>query len=241
MTTKSDSAVSEAKDIEKGRWHLEGISPEAVLELLVHMDRVMLAIRQDGLLHERLGPVASVTVKDGDILIAGDQQDTRLPQGLLTACILDTTTTMRDKPYPRLEFSGADGERLFSVTGLEGSAPMLNALEGIARRPAPPRGETPAEARPEDIDPADPGFALLERLREDGTVVGIEAWRDGMRQHWSGKIEKLMPMGGHINIITPGFHLHLAADIVSEWREAADGWQALGQGGAPLGLTVARA
>ena len=155
---ESDSAVSEAKDIEKGRWHLEGISPEAVLELLVHMDRVMLAIRQDGLLHERLGPVASVTVKDGDILIAGDQQDTRLPQGLLTACILDTTTTMRDKPYPRLEFSGADGERLFSVTGLEGSAPMLNALEGIARRPAPPRGETPAEARPEDIDPADPGL-----------------------------------------------------------------------------------
>ena len=60
-------------------------------------------------------------------------------------------------------------------------------------------------------------------------------------QKWSGTIERLMAMGGYVNVIQPGFHLHLEAGLVHDWQTAGDIHQARDKEGALIGLTVSRA
>lgn len=223
-----------------GRWRLDGADPTAILQRLPEMDRVMLAIRLDSFMHERLGTVDSVTVEGGHIRITGPEQAADLPADAFASVVLDISTTMRDKLYPRLEFLDAAGARIFSVTGLEGAAPMETALADLPRTPLPanppaPRDET---AEPAEIDPADPGLALLEKLQESAQPVTITAELSGLTQNWQGTIEKIVPMGGYINVMTKGFHLHLAGGSVAGWETDADGHRALDTDGAPTGLRV---
>ena len=240
MTDTAQDTAQDTTETAMGRWRLDGADPAAILQRLPKMDRVMLAIRLDNFMHERLGTVDSVTVEGGRIQITGPEQAADLPADAFASVVLDISTIMRDKLYPRLEFLDGAGDRIFSVTGLEGAAPMETALDGLARTPLPanppaPRDET---AEPAEIAPADPGLALLEKLQESAQPVTITAELSGLTQSWQGTIEKIVPMGGYINVMTKGFHLHLAGGSVAGWETDANGHRALDADGAPTGLLV---
>ena len=231
-----DTAITGAK----GRWRLDGADPAAILGRLPDMDRVMLAIRQDRMMHERLGVVDRVIPVDGQLHVEGEEQAAELSPDAFASVVLDVTSEMRGKLYPRLEFLDAEEAVLFSVTGLEGPDPMQAALQDLPRTPLQPKERPPREEGEEaqEIDPADPALVLLEQLRETGRDVTIRAELAGQVQLWQGVIEKIVPMGGYINVMTKGFHLHLAGGSVAGWQDEAGGHRALGADGAPLGLMV---
>ncbi|MEQ8291322.1 MAG: hypothetical protein RIA08_03875 [Roseovarius sp.] len=232
-------AAQDTVETTMGRWRLDGADPAAILQRLPKMDRVMLALRPDNFMHERLGTVDSVTTGNGRIHITGPEQSADLPADAFASVVLDISTVMRDKLYPRLEFLDAADERIFSVTGLEGAAPMETALAGLPRTPLPTEPPAPRDtADPAEIDPTDPGLALLEQLQESARPVTITAELSGLTQNWQGTIEKIVPMGGYINVMTKGFHLHLAGGSVAGWKTDADGHRALDTNGAPTGLRV---
>lgn len=233
-------AAQDTVETTMGRWRLDGADPAAILQRLPAMDRVMLAIRLDNFIHERLGTVDSVTVEGARIRVSGGEQSADLPADAFASVVLDISTIMRDKLYPRLEFLDAAGERIFSVTGLEGAAPMETALDGLPRSPLPANPPAPRDdtTDPVEIDPADPGLALLEKLQESAQPVTITAELSGLTQSWQGTIEKIVPMGGYINVMTKGFHLHLAGGSVAGWQTDAEGHRALDADGAPTGLVV---
>jgi len=230
--------MTEPSNPEKGRWALTAASPRDVLAKLPQLDRVMVAIRQDGLLHERLGHIETVSDDGAEVVIADSAEITRLPLDLLKTVVLDVSVEMRGKLYPRLEFWGEGEDYLFSVTGLEGGDAFLPVLAGYERSRLPfkdlkaPEGETPEV--PED----DPALMLLNRLMEDKTPVQVRATRVGMQQVWQGSIEKIMAMGGYVNIITKPFHLHLEAGQVATWQQIGTSHVALNGAGQPIGLEV---
>ena len=77
--------------IEKARWQLEA-EPAALLERLPEMDRVMLALRRDDMMHERLGQVGAILVQEGWMRITGAEHDARVPLEILHTVWLDTTS-----------------------------------------------------------------------------------------------------------------------------------------------------
>lgn len=239
MTDTAQDTPQDTTETAMGRWRLDGADPVAILQRLPKMDRVMLAIRLDSFMLERLGTVDSVTLENGRIRVTGAEQNADLPADAFASVVLDISTVMRDKLYPRLEFLDAAGERIFSVTGLEGAAPMETALADLPRTPLPANPPASSDTTdPAEIDPADPGLALLEKLQERAQPVTITAELSGLIQSWQGTIEKIVPMGGYINVMTKGFHLHLAGGSVAGWETDANGHRALDADGAPLGLRV---
>ncbi|MBY6135126.1 hypothetical protein KUV61_04755 [Nocardioides marinus] len=223
---------------ERGRWTLGGAEPNALLARLTQMDRVMLAIRQDGLLHERLGRIREVRLDGGHVVLGGTDPVARIPQGLLAAVRLDVSAEMRGKLYPRLEFLDRDGTHVFSVTGLEGAAPFLSPLATLNRTPLPPPSAEDPVDTPEDPTDQDPALQLLGRLQRAAQPLRITARQYGIRQSWQGVIDRLMPMGGHVNIITKPFHLHLRAGLIAAWDSTKGHHVALDAQARPLGLEI---
>ncbi|MCZ4353992.1 hypothetical protein O4H61_15850 [Roseovarius aestuarii] len=240
MTTDTTpQADPQANDALKGRWALKDVQPETVLDLLPGMDRVMIAIRGGNFIHERLGTVDSVSSNDGNIVIKGAEQDITVPENTLQSVVLDISTEMRGKLYPRLEFQGADGTRIMSVTGLEGINPFDAALSSLSRSaidlaPVPTRGDDPTP----EIAPDDPGLTFLSQFSDNKDPVQIRALCADAVQRWDGVIEKIVPMGGHINVMTSGFHLHLAAGAVAHWESDGGIHRAMDDSGHPIGLEV---
>ncbi|MEH0069106.1 ChuX/HutX family heme-like substrate-binding protein [Pannonibacter sp. Pt2-lr] len=140
--------------------HRLDAAPAAVLALLPEMDRLMVIVRSGGSLHERIGPVERV-VREKDLLrIEGACHDSEIRLPLIKAVDFDTSSVMKDKVYPRLDFLGSDGEVLFSVTGMEGEAPFAAALAAFPRLPSlrPEHPGTPAG--PETTEEGDAGGAF---------------------------------------------------------------------------------
>lgn len=57
---------------------------------------------------------------------------------------------------------------------------------------------------------------MLEQLQQSGTEVMVFVGNRGCIQIHSGPIKKLQPMGPWLNVLDPGFNLHLRADHVAE-------------------------
>jgi putative heme degradation protein len=231
----------------KGRWLLANADPVEVLQKLPQLDRIMLAIRQDDLLHERLGIITDVKVGADQITISGDAEITHIPRHRFAKTYLDISVEMRGKLYPRLEFHDADDSYLFSVTGLEGGAAFLPPLEGFDRSDVPmkpvvkPAGASDAGASDEVSDEVaedDAGLVLLARFQDSGATIEISVANHGITQGWQGQIEKIMPMGGFVNIITKPFHLHLKAGHVAYWQSENGVHRAIGQNGCRIGLEI---
>ena len=64
MTDTAQDTPQDTTETAMGRWRLDGADPAAILQRLPKMDRVMLAIRLDSFMLERLGTVDSVTLEN---------------------------------------------------------------------------------------------------------------------------------------------------------------------------------
>lgn len=222
----------------KGRWLFTDTDPEALLQKLPQMDRVMLAIRQDDLLHERLGVVQEVKLRQDQIVIAAEADITLLPRDIFAKTYLDISVEMRGKLYPRLEFHDADDRYLFSVTGLEGAAAFVLPLAGVARSAVAMKPVPNPEAEAQDLADDDIGLALLTCFQQSGAAVEIKVTNHGITQLWQGSIDKIIPMGGFVNIISKPFHLHLQAGKVAHWHSENGRHRAIGHSDQPIGLEI---
>lgn len=218
-------------------------SASATLERLPHMGSVMINTRQGGATHERMGEVEEVTIRDGCVHIRGAAHASDIDLAEIAEAVVDRTGKMGDKVLPRIDFSDAAGETVFSVIGMAGIEPFDAGLETLAMTPLDLSEAAPRGPREEvEILPTDPGFAVLETARTSGAAIAIEISRPGFRQVWSGAVEAVRPAMGFINVMRPDFHLHLRAGAVAGWRrERGEGRErlvALDDKGDETGLSI---
>lgn len=209
-------------------------SPAEIGLLLPGLGRVMVTLAGPGIRHERLGRVAHV-VRKADALCLGDEA--RLALAAVRRVVLDRTSRMRDQAYPRLEFQDVTGATLLSVVGLEGAVPFetnLSHVLGAALFPPEPVEEAAAATEPGDCV----ATTLLRRLHAAGGRVRLAFRQPSASQSWEGVLPEPRVMMGFVNLIEPGFHLHLRQGSVVGLRVSAEGWEALDASGAPSGLTL---
>ncbi len=199
------------------------VAPAALLSRLPAIGRLMIGSERLGATHERIGPVEKVRVEDGWIVCEGAGHDSRIELAAIAGIVVDRTSVMREKSYPRIELRGRDGQAIANVTGFEGLEPFdavlsafpqgtaLEAQEGRARGPD---GHG-------DLDGEDAGLAPFAAAERAAGCVTIELTRPSFRQAWVGDIPAVKPAMGFINIIRPDFHLHLKGGSVSGWRRTA--------------------
>lgn len=201
-------------------------SPAEILPLLTAMGRVMLSTRLNGAIHERMGPIGTVTVADGKARLEGEFHDSIIDLSVVTRIVADRSGKMRDKVLPKLECQDAAGETLFSLIGLEGLEPFDKALASLgAGEPleSVPR-DTPAGGASPELPADDLGAATFAAILANGQPIAIDLSRPGLFQHWAGVLPEPKPSMGFINVMQGDFHLHLKAGAVSGWRrEEAEG------------------
>lgn len=219
-------------------------TPADIVTLLPDLGRLMLVGQGSGVTHERIGLVESVWARTGMASLSGAMHDSELLTMRVDRVILDCSMTMKDKVYPRLEFLDADGVRLANVVGMEGLEPFETALEAIARLPEAASGDKPdlPDGKAPELADDDPVHLPFDAAIAAGCPLVIEFRNGGLRQRWQGVLEQVRPMMGHLNVITPDFHLHLKGGSVAEWRvqPGTDGpsLAAIGPDGAPTGLSL---
>lgn len=210
----------------------------SVIRALPAIGKLMVTAKRAGATHERIGTIERVTVDDGWLVCSGAEHDSRMDPSAIATIIVDRTSIMGDQAYPRIDFLAADGECLFSVVGFGGLEPFDAALapfgpgEALPEKPAEPRGERP------EVDPEETGARPLNTARDSGIEISIAFSRKGFAQKWTGRVEKVNPAMGFINVMRADFHLHLRANTVSDWRVAGELHEALDQDGVPTGLTL---
>ena len=215
-------------------------SPLEVLQVLPAIGRLMVTANHSGATHERIGTVEAVTFRDGWAILSGAEHESRIELAAIAEIVVDRSSVMRDKAYPRLDLLRADGSAIAGIVGFEGLEPFDVAVSGLALDAAvEPRPEKPA-SRGDEAAADDAGRVRLEAAQQAGDEVVIGFRRPGFRQVWRGRIEAVKPAMGFINVMRPDFHLHLKAGAVAEWRDGGDGtFEAFGPEGAPIGLSLA--
>ena len=216
-------------------------TPEAVLAVLPQIGRLMVTAKNLGATHERIGPVETVRFADGWAIIGGTDHDSRIELASIAELIVDRTSIMQGKAYPRLDLHRADGSYICGIVGFDGLECFDNALSslspGDAVDPKPESGPT-ERIEPE---PTDPGLIALEAAREAATPVIIGFRQPGFHQSFRGVVETVKPAMGFINVMRADFHLHLKSGAVAKWREADGERRAVNAGGAELGLFLTTA
>lgn len=216
--------------------HRLDVLPAEIFPLLPGLGRIMVIVRSAGSLHERIGVLDQAEIDGQTVTLSGACHAAVIDLNSLDSVHYDTSSVMKDKVLPRLDFMTASGEPGVSVVGLEGADPFETALRLFARIPAVAPERAAAEATPPETE-GDPAAPVLEAL-VGGDPVTIRFETASVRQQWQGRVEAVKPMSGFFNIMTPDFHLHLKAGTVAAWQEA-DGWRhALDAEGNRTGLTI---
>ena len=216
--------------------------PEDVLAMLPAIGRLMVTSNQHGATHERIGTVETVRFADGWATIYGAEHDSRISLADIAELVVDRTSVMKEKAYPRVEFRRADGTEIMHVVGFDGLAPFDAAISefgpgealDIPERPEPgPRGE---------VSPDDVGQIFFEAALATTRPVTVAFDKPGFHQAWHGTIEAVKPAMGFVNLMRPDFHLHLKAGAVAVWRpmatETGTRYEALGPDGTAIGLCL---
>lgn len=151
-----------------------------------HQRRLMVIGRGEGVTHERIGPVETVTEAEGGLHLGGACPDAWIDP----ACC--STPVTGGKVYPRLELVDAGGETLFSIVGMEGLEGFAAPFAGLPRKAVPPRDAGPREEAAE-LDPADPACQPFQAVQEQGAETRITVDNGTPRQSWSGRIEGIKP------------------------------------------------
>ncbi len=216
-------------------------TPEAVLAALPQIGRLMITAKNLGATHERIGPVETVGFADGWALIGGTDHESRIELAAVAEMVVDRTSVMQGKAYPRIDLHRADGSYICGIVGFDGLEPFDNAIAafgpGEALEPKPEAGPT------ERIEPAasDAGLVTLDAVREAATPVVVGFRQPGFRQVFRGVVETVKPAMGFINIMRGDFHLHLKSGAVADWRETDGERRAVNAEGGELGLYIATA
>lgn len=217
-------------------------TPAGVIERLPRIGRLMIINSREGVTHERIGVIETVTT-DGDwINCSGAEHDSRIHLPSIARMVIDTSSVMKEKAYPRINFLDADGTAIFSAVSFAGMDPFIAALEGLSREPD--TGEnTPMEIKERaEALPTDPGLAPLNAALASAAPISIAIERPGFSQTWQGVVEKIIPSMGFINVMVPDFHFHLRAGSVGSWQteKTDDGviLTAYAEDGSALGLTL---
>ncbi|KRA97606.1 hypothetical protein ASD83_10830 [Devosia sp. Root685] len=209
------------------------VPPASVIRKLPAMGDLMITAKQNGATHERIGTIEAVTIEDGWLVCGGTAHDSRIDPTAITTMIVDRTSVMQEKVYPRIDFRRGD-EVLFSVVGFAGIEPFDAALAEFG--PGAPLPEEPKEPRAKRVEASleDAGALPLRAALDAGTKISIGFKRTGFEQNWTGVIESVKPAMGFINVMRPDFHLHLLGNSVSTWKDGA----ALDADGTPTGLSL---
>lgn len=234
----AEKIMSEQQDLRRNL----AAEPFDVFRRVPLLGRVMIAVRDEGVVLERIGVVERVE-RDGKMLFTvGKAHDSEIDISRVAAVVVDYSSQMKGKVLPRIEFQDASDKIIFSVVGLEGAEPFdlgLKIFEGTTQPPLPKPavGDEPAK-----LDAGDAGMQPLKAAREAEAKITIEMQRPGVTQRWRGLVPEINPAMGFINIITSDFHLHLRGGHVKHWQRsgpAADGTvelTAMDAGNTSLGL-----
>lgn len=214
-------------------------TPADVLATLPQIGRLMVTAKNLGATHERIGPVETVSFADGWAVIGGADHESRIELSAIAEMIVDRTSVMQDKAYPRLDLHRADGTYICGIVGFDGLDPFDTALAPFG--PGEPLDQKPESGPTERIEPAatDPGLLALEATREAATPVIIGFRQPGFRQAFRGVVEIVKPAMGFINVMRADFHLHLKSGAVAEWRDVAGERRAVNAEGQEVGLYLA--
>lgn len=212
--------------------------PEAVLAVLPQIGRLMVTANHLGATHERIGAVETVAFADGWAMIGGAEHESRIELGAIAEIIVDRTSVMKDKAYPRLDLIRTDGTPICGIVGFDGLEPFDAAVAPLGTGEAvDAKPEKPASERT-DAAPTDPGLVALEAAREAATPVIIGFRRPNFWQAFRGVVETVKPAMGFINVMRPDFHLHLKSGAVAEWRTVEEEKRAVDANGQELGLYI---
>lgn len=217
-------------------------SPRDVLAVLPAIGRLMVTAKHLGATHERIGTVETVSFEDGWAMIGGAEHESRIELDSVAEIIVDRTSVMKDKAYPRLDLNRADGSYICGIVGFDGIEPFDAAVAALGQGTAvEAKPETPAGDRVEASE-TDPGRLPLEDAQAAAVPVVIGFRRPGFQQFWRGTIETVKPAMGFINVMRADFHLHLKAGAVAEWRRdpVTGEREAFNADGEPLGLSLLR-
>ncbi|MBK8085656.1 MAG: hypothetical protein IPK28_18480 [Devosia sp.] len=213
-------------------------APVALLEVLPRIGRLMITASHLGATHERIGSVEGVTFRDGWAGITGAAHWSQIELAAIAEVVVDRTSVMQGRAYPRIDLFRADGSVLAGIVGFEGLEPFDAALASLgAGEPLPPLPERPVVDRTE-AGPGDLGLVALEAARESGRPVVIGFRRPGFEQSWQGVVDTVRPAMGFVNVMRSDFHLHLRAGAVALWRPGGGRQHAHDAGGSAIGLSV---
>lgn len=223
------------------------VAPAALLERLPAIGRVMINSERLGATHERIGSVEKVRIENGWLVCEGAEHNSRIELAAIATVIVDRTSVMREKSYPRIELRGTGGESIANVTGFEGLEPFDAVLAAF------PQGtELAVEERNggslderKELDADDAGLEPFAAAERSGGRVRIEFSRPSFWQAWEGDMPAVKPVMGYVNVMRSDFHLHLKGGSVGGWRREDDASEArfvaLTADGAETGLTVSGA
>jgi len=223
------------------------VAPAALLARLPAIGRVMINSERLGATHERIGSVEKVRIEDGWLVCEGAEHNSRIELAAIATMIVDRTSVMREKTYPRIELRGTDGESIANVTGFEGLEPfdaVLAAFPQGTELAVEERSSGSLDERKE-LDADDAGLEPFAAAERSGGRVRIEFTRPSFWQVWEGDMPAVKPVMGYVNVMRPDFHLHLKGGSVGGWRREDDAGEArfvaLTTDGVETGLTVSGA
>jgi len=214
-------------------------TPEALLATLPQVGRLMITAKHLGATHERIGKVESVSFAEGWAIIGGADHESRIELSAIAEMIVDRTSVMQDKAYPRIDLHRADGSYICGIVGFDGLEPFDSAIAAFG--PGDALQPKPASAPTERIEPAptDAGLVGLAAVRDAATPVVLGFRQPGFWQAFRGVVETVKPAMGFINIMRGDFHLHLKSGAVAQWQQTGGERRAVNDEGQELGLYLA--
>ena len=214
-------------------------SPIEVLRRLPAMGKLMLTANHLGVTHERIGVVETIATDGAWAIVSSTAHDSRIELAAVAGIVVDRTSVMQDKAYPRIEFLRADGSEICHVVGFDGLEPFDEALAVFG--PGSPADAGPAPVLRQKVDVAESDAALVrfEAVRTAGVPVVIAFRRPGFQQKWTGVVEAVKPAMGFVNVMRADFHLHIRAGAIGGWEMGLGSTAiAFGPDSEPIGLSV---
>lgn len=196
------------------------VSPIDVLRRLPSVGKLMVAANNAGVTHERIGPVETIDAGGSWAVVSGKTHDSQIDLAAIAAIIVDRTSVMRDKVYPRIELHRADGTHLCHFVGFDGLEAFDDAISFLGEGQPLEAVASPEPRERRDVSDADAALVRLDAERDSASRLVVSFQQPGFVQRWTGVIEEVRAAMGFVNIIRPDFHLHIRAGAINGWDES---------------------